>query len=192
MDLFEILFELFEKILWAAMVSLGFAILFTTPRRALWAVALLGAIGFLTKYLLLRTVLSEHIVLASFTGATIVGTLGMYFAHRVHTPPIVFTVPAVINMVPGKLGYEFMIGIIKIVSFEKQLNISFPFVYETMNKGLKTGFIMLVLALGVATPVLLFNTYSVKDKDLHNLLRARKNMRQKRLMVEKRRKKNAK
>ncbi|MBS9767338.1 MAG: threonine/serine exporter family protein [Flavobacteriaceae bacterium] len=163
-----------EKMIWATFVSTGFAILFTTPRRALWATGLLGAVGFSVKYILLHSVLIDHIVVSSFIAAVIVGILGMYFAHRVHTPPVVFTIPAVINMVPGKLGYEFMIGLIKIVSFEKDFDITLPFVYETMNKGLKTGFIMLVLALGVTTPILLFNTYSVKDKDLHNILKRRK------------------
>ncbi len=163
-----------EKVIWATIVSTGFATLFVTPRRALWATALLGAIGFSIKYILLHDVLEGHIVLSSFIAAMVIGILGMYFAHRVHTPPVVFTIPAVINMIPGKLGYEFMIGIIKIVSFEKEYNVTLPFVYETMNKGLKMGFIMMVLALGVTTPIMLFNTYSVKDKDLHNLLRIRK------------------
>ncbi len=100
-----------EKVIWAVVVSSGFATLFVTPRRALWATGFLGAIGFSTKYVLLHSVLSGHIVISSFIAATIVGILGMYFAHRVHTPPVVFTIPAVINMIPGKLGYEFMIGI---------------------------------------------------------------------------------
>ena len=35
-----------EKILWAVIAALGFATLFTVPRRAFWAVALLAAIGY--------------------------------------------------------------------------------------------------------------------------------------------------
>ena len=39
-------FDALEKIAWSVLVSIGFAVLFKTPRRALWVVGLLGGIGF--------------------------------------------------------------------------------------------------------------------------------------------------
>lgn len=163
-------FEIFEKIFWSAFVSVGFAILFNTPRRALWVVALLGAVGFGIKVLMLNLVIPKQVVFASLAGASAVGILGMYFAHRVHTPPIVFTIPAVINMVPGKFGYEFIIGLLKLVSFGKENSVDFPFFMEVLNNGLKAWFILLALAFGVIFPILIFNTTTVKDKDLHRLI----------------------
>lgn len=164
------LFEILEKIFWSSLVSLGFAILFNTPKRALWVVALLGAIGFGVKMIMVNFVIPKQVIFASLAGASVVGILGVYFAHRVHTPPIVFTIPAVINMVPGKFGYEFIIGLLKLVSFGKESSIDFSFFMEVLNNGLKAGFILMALAFGVIFPILIFNTKTVKDKDLHRLV----------------------
>ncbi|MEN2436302.1 threonine/serine exporter family protein [Weeksellaceae bacterium A-14] len=164
------LFEIGCKIFWAIFVSLGFAVLFNTPRRAMWVVALLGAVGFGFKIFLLKTIIPDQVIFGSLVGAVAVGVLGVYFAHRVHTPPIVFTVPAVINMIPGKYGYEFIIGLLQIVGYEKANKDSFQFVMEVMNNGLKTGFILMALAFGVIFPILIFNTKTVKNNDIHRLI----------------------
>ena len=49
------------------------------------------------SFLLIKTLIPDQVVIASFVGACVVGFLGMYFAHRVHTPPMVFTIPAVMQ-----------------------------------------------------------------------------------------------
>ena len=155
MNFFDAFGLLAERIFWSMWVSVGFALLFNTPRRALWATALLGA---------------DQVVIASFVGACSVGFLGMYFAHRVHTPPMVFTIPAVINMIPGKSGYEFMMGLIKMVTITHEHDRSLETIFETLKLGLQTGFITLGLAFGVIAPVLLLNTYTIKDKDLNKFI----------------------
>lgn len=180
--------DFFENIFWAVLVSLGFAILFNTPRRSLWVVGLLGAVGFGVKSFLVDQVIPGQIVLASLTGASVVGVMGVYFAHRVHTPPIVFTVPAVINMIPGKFGYQFVIGLLEIVTFGEGKKGSFDFFMEVVNNGLKTGFILMALAFGVIFPILIFNTKTVKDKDLHRLINEKVIRRVKVLRYKKKRK----
>lgn len=156
---------------WAMLVSLGFAALFNTPRRAMWVVALLGAVGFGIKTALTSTVIPGQVMLASLAGASAVGVLGTYFAHRVHTPPIVFTIPAVINMIPGKFGYEFMIGLLHTVTFGTEKSGSFDFFMEVLNNGLKTGFILMALAFGVIFPILIFNTRTAKHRDLNKTVK---------------------
>lgn len=171
MEFFEVFINLAEKIFWSMWVAVGFAMLFNTPRRAMLVTALLGGIGFAIKVILLKTVLQEQIVLCSFCGALAVGMLGVYFAHRVHTPPIVFTIPAVINMIPGKFGYEFMLGLIRLVTEEDKKNILPHDFMQTASLGLLTTFIVMALAFGIVAPVLLFNTKTVKNKDLRDLNR---------------------
>ena len=112
MSFLDVLLALSVRIFWSMWISIGFALLFNTPRRALWITGLLGGVGWGIKFVLLGTIMPEQIVITSFLGACAVGLLAVYFAHRVHTPPIVFTIPAVINMIPGKYGYEFMMKII--------------------------------------------------------------------------------
>lgn len=163
----DIPFEIIYKIFWSIFVSLGFAVMFNTPRRALWVVALLGAVGFGIKIILMKYVLIDQIVLASLIGASAVGLLGVYFAHRVHTPPIAFTISAVINMIPGKYGYNFVIGVLKLVTFEKK--VTFEEAMKILNDGLITGFVVLALSFGVIISILIFNTSSVKNRDPHEI-----------------------
>ncbi|GET46578.1 membrane protein [Capnocytophaga felis] len=144
--------------------------LFNIPRRALWITGVLGGIGWGMKAILLHTFMHEQVVLTSFIAACAIGFLGMYFAHRVHTPPVVFTIPAVINMIPGKYGYEFMMGLIKLVTVQSGETQHTQVIYDTIKLGLQTGFITLGLAFGVIAPMLLLNTYTVKGKDLHKFI----------------------
>lgn len=165
-------FEIIIKIFWSLWVSLGFAVLFNTPKRALWAVGLLGAVGYGIKIFLLHYVLHGQIVLCTLIGASAVGLLGVYFAHRVHTPPITFTIPAVINMVPGKYGYLFVIGLLKLVTYDRN-STDFHDVMEILNNGLVAGFSILSLAFGVIISILIFNTSSVKHTDPHHFINKR-------------------
>ena len=173
MSFLDVLLALSVRIFWSMWISIGFALLFNTPRRALWITGLLGGVGWGIKFVLLGTIMPEQIVITSFLGACAVGLLAVYFAHRVHTPPIVFTIPAVINMIPGKYGYEFMMKIIQIVTVETPQEETLDLLYQTFKLGLQTGFITMCLAFGVITPMLLFNTYSVKGKDLNDLIKRR-------------------
>lgn len=173
MSFFDAFLELGVRIFWSMWISIGFALLFNTPRRALWITGLLGGMGWGIKFMLLETLMPGQIVITSFLGACAVGLLAVYFAHRVHTPPIVFTIPAVINMIPGKFGYEFMMNIIKIVTIETPREETLDLLFKTIKLGLQTGFITMCLAFGVIAPMLLFNTYSVKGKDLNELIKNR-------------------
>jgi uncharacterized membrane protein YjjB (DUF3815 family) len=95
-----------------------------------------------------------------------VGISAMYFAHKTHTPPIIFMIPAVINMIPGLLSYEFMMGMIDWISGEKGSKPSVEVVIQTFSYGISTFFILFALAFGIAFPIIVFNSKSVKDKDL--------------------------
>nr|WP_314554497.1 threonine/serine exporter family protein [uncultured Capnocytophaga sp.] len=173
MNFYDVFLGLAERIFWSMWISIGFALLFNTPRRALWITGLLGGLGWGIKFVLLGTLMPDQIVITSFLGACTVGLLAVYFAHRVHTPPIVFTIPAVINMIPGKFGYEFMMNIIKIVTVQTPQEETLDLLFRTIKLGLQTGFITMCLAFGVIAPMLLFNTYSVKGKDLNEVIKHR-------------------
>lgn len=173
MNFYDVFLALSVRIFWSMWISIGFALLFNTPRRALWITGLLGGVGWGIKFMLLGTLMPEQIVITSFLGACVVGFLAVYFAHRVHTPPIVFTIPAVINMIPGKFGYEFMMNIIKIVTVQTPQEETLDLLFKTIKLGLQTGFITMCLAFGVIAPLLLFNTYSVKGKDLNEFIKYR-------------------
>lgn len=155
-------------------VSIGFAIIFNSPKRSLWAVAVLGGIGYSVRAILL-SVTDDQMVFSTIAATSTVGFLGVYFAHKVHTPPTVFTIPAVINIIPGKPGYECMIGLIDIMTLKNGETLQFEAFFDTFAKGIKTGVLLLTLAFGVAFPILIFKTKTIKEKDLFNLFTNRLN-----------------
>lgn len=159
-----------SKLIFGGVTSLGFALMFNTPKRALWTVFILGAFGYLIKYILF-TELGMNLTLSIFIASSFVGISGMYFAHRAHTPPIIFMIPAVINMIPGLISYEFMMGMIDWISGDKNQKPSVEEVIQTFSYGISTVFILFALAFGVAFPVVVFKSYTVKGKDLNVMIK---------------------
>ncbi|MFT5753447.1 MAG: uncharacterized membrane protein YjjP (DUF1212 family) [Flavobacterium sp.] len=158
-----------SKFLWGGITSLGFAVLFNTPKRALWVVFLLGGIGYMIKYYL-NVEINFSQLFAVFCASCFVGLSGMYFAHRTHTPPVVFTIPAVINMIPGLLSYKFMMGLIKWTMQPNRETQNINEVIEIFNTGVSAIFIVFALAFGVAFGVIVFKSHSVKGKNLNRLI----------------------
>lgn len=155
-----------SKLIFGGITSLGFALIFNTSKRAMWTVFLLGSVGYYIKYLLFNEC-DVNLILSIFAASSFVGISGMYFAHRAHTPPIIFMIPAVINMIPGLLSYEFMMGMIDWISNDNGQKPAVEEIIQTFSYGINTVFILFALAFGVAFPIIVFKSYTVKGKDLN-------------------------
>lgn len=143
---------LLEDALWSAVAAVGFAILFNVPRRALPGCAAAAASGHALRSWIMH--LGLPIEPASLLAATLVGFLGVLFARRLHSPTVIFTVPAVIPMVPGTFAFRAMLGILEITN----LGVfgSTPVLVEAGLNGVKTSLILAALAGGIIAPRLLF------------------------------------
>jgi len=150
---------LLEKGMWAGFAALGFAILFNVPPRTLFAIWLIGALGGLAKFSLLE--LDINIILASFVGASLIGILSIPLSHKVHSPPLIFSIPAVIPMVPGAFAYRMMLDLINIAVKTSDVNMDSVLV-DVFQNGMKVAFILLSLAVGVAVPMLITRKDSAK------------------------------
>ena len=93
-------------------VAIGFALLFETPKKGLLVAGLLGGLGHALRFTLLQFDLG--LVASTLGGTVTIGLLGIYCAHKIHTPPVVFTLPACITMIPGLYAYKTMLGCISI------------------------------------------------------------------------------
>ena len=149
-----------EKGLWFGCAAVGFAVLFNVPVRTLVSIFIMGALGGLTKVFMIR--FAANPILATLSGAALVGFLSIAFAHKKHSPPPTFAIPAVIPMVPGILAYRMMLGLISLAS------ITDPQVYsrvlsETVSNGLKVMLMLMSLAGGVMVPMLLARKESAKE-----------------------------
>ena len=154
-----IVLDIIIKSIWAGVAAIGFAILFNVPKRTIYAIAAIGFVGGLVKFSAIHFNLG--IVFGSFLGATAVGIFSIQMAHIRKSPPLVFSIPSVIPMVPGFFAYKMMLGLIALTSIENT-DAYLQNLIETVNNGAKMAFILLSLGIGVAVPMLLSRKESIK------------------------------
>ncbi len=148
-----------EKAFWAGCAAVGFAVLFNVPVRTIFLIFLLGMSGSFVKFWMIES--GSGVVLAAFAGATLVGILSIWTSLSKHAPPLVFSIPAVIPMVPGIFAYRMMLGLINLtgsndVDYQQILG-------DTFSNGAKASFILMSLSVGVGIPHLITRKDSAKE-----------------------------
>jgi uncharacterized membrane protein YjjB (DUF3815 family) len=149
-----------EKGIWFGFAALGFAVLFNVPQRTLMIVWMFGAVGGLTKLILMQC--NVPIIVATFAGASLIGILSVSAAHNKHAPPLVFSIPSVIPMIPGAFAYRMMLGLIELSGTAVSNEAYNQTLAETTSNGLKAFFILMALATGVAVPMLISRKETIK------------------------------
>ncbi|WP_159565344.1 threonine/serine exporter [Budvicia diplopodorum] len=144
----NLLLTLIQGMVLAAIPAVGFALVFNVPVKALKYCALLGAIGYGTKTLLMHY--GMLIEWGTFLASILIGSIGIYWSRRFLAHPKVFTVAAVIPMFPGVYAYKAMIAMVEIshLGYSSQL-------FETMiTNFLRASFIVGALSIGLSLPAL--------------------------------------
>ena len=141
-------------------VAIGFGSLFNTPNRVLLIAGLLGGLGHALRFTLYEGV-GLGLITSTLSGTVLIGLLGIVLAHRVHTPPIVFTMPACITMIPGMYAYKTMLGFIRLTD-ESGLVRNAQDLDNTFHNLVLTASLLFCLAVGISIGVLLFRQSSVK------------------------------
>ncbi|MDD4516270.1 threonine/serine exporter family protein [Massilibacteroides sp.] len=161
-----ILATLFD-ILMGGLIAMGWGILFNTPRQVLYVAALLGGLGHSIRYLLLEAA-GAPLVLATLAGTVFIGFIGIAFARKVDTPPVVFTMPACITMIPGLYAYHTMLGFIKMAGSD--ITVHDPaLVSQTAQYFVITISLLFTLSIGITIGSLLFRKKTAREIRL-NLL----------------------
>ena len=139
-----------HDMLFAMVPAVGFALVFNVPVKALKYCAIGGAIGHGTRFVLMHYGVS--IEWSTLCAATTVGMIGVHWSHRFLAHPKVFTVAALIPMVPGVFAFKAMIAMVEI----NQAGYSPELWVMLIENSIKTIFIIAALAIGLAMPGLLF------------------------------------
>lgn len=100
-----------QQLLYAFLSTVGFAVIFNSPKNAIIKSGFHGMIGWLV-YLLTKDLTSSTIA-GSFLGALTVGILGEIFAKIFKKPSTTFTIPGIIPLVPGAGIYYTMLSLTK-------------------------------------------------------------------------------
>lgn len=170
-DILIILWKVSEDMFLSFWVAVGFAALFNVPFRILAVAGLLGSFGHGLRFILLEWG-HQGPILSSLLGCLLIGFLGIYMAHKVHVPPVIFTTPACITMIPGLFAYRSMLGFIKI-SNPKTYKDDPSILLETFHNIALTSSLLLCLAVGLSLAILVFRKHSVKTISVNKEISAR-------------------
>ncbi|CAH0526840.1 threonine/serine exporter family protein [Vibrio hippocampi] len=146
----DLLIALINDMLLASVPAIGFALVFNVPQKALIYCAIGGAIGHGSRFLMMN--FGMPIEWATFVAATLVSMIGIHWSHRFLAHPKVYTVAALIPMVPGVFAFKAMIAMVEL----NHLGYTPELLATLIENFLKAMFIIAGLAIGLAMPGLLF------------------------------------
>lgn len=141
----------------AAVAAMGFSVIFNIPPRLLPVVAV-GAILAVGTRNVLSLGFGISQAWASFMGASLMGIIGYKFAHWIHVPHAIVTIPSVIPMIPGVLMYRLLIGLFNISELNPQEFLT------AMQAGVKSFLIIFAIALGATIPDMLAHQFIERSK----------------------------
>ena len=96
-----------QQLLYAFLSTVGFAVIFNSPKDTVVKSGFNGAMGWLI-YMIINNITSSPIA-SSFMAALTVGILGEVFAKIFKKPSTTFTIPGIIPLVPGRGIYYTML-----------------------------------------------------------------------------------
>lgn len=143
----------------AAIGAVCFSLIFNTPYRLLWIVALGGTISVITRNILIVN-FNFTLVGASFVAAAIIGLLALRFYKFFRTAPLILSIPSVIPMIPGVLLYRFLFGLLTINSLTPD-NLLFA-----LRSGITGVMTIICIAIGVSIPHIFARSYLDRKKAL--------------------------
>lgn len=117
------------------LATLGFAVIFNTPRRHLITASMNGALGWMFYTLIIQ--LGGTSIYANFAGAVTVGLIGEFLANFFRKPATIFIIPAIIPFVPG-YGIFYTMESIMMQNFT-----------EAVSKGSESFMIAVAIASGL-------------------------------------------
>ena len=158
----KLIIEIIEVAVWSGIAAIGFGILFNIPKRAIFTVFILGLVAGFVKFVLLH--FQVHIVFSSLIAALIVGVLSMPLSHKIHQPPVIFSIPAIIPMIPGYFAYETVLAVMNFTFMETDLGKKSELINTIFTNGFTMFFILISLTIGVSFPMLLMRKKSLINK----------------------------
>ena len=141
---------LIETIVLSIIITLGWTLMFTVPKRYILPCLLMTALGFGLKSALVHY--DVNLILESFLGAMLASFVGVYFSQKYTLPPKALISPSVICMMPGIAAYKAMVSMVQI----GYLGFSDALFNQMMTYLFEALFVTSGLVLGLSIPGILF------------------------------------
>lgn len=142
--------DFIQDIILSCIITLGWCLMFTLPRRYIGHCMVITALGFGSR--LVMTHFGVHLAVATFFGSMFASFLGVYFAQRYRLPPKALIVPSLICMMPGIAAYKAMVSMVQIGYF----GFSMELFVLMMSYFFNAIFVISALVLGLSIPGILF------------------------------------
>lgn len=140
-------------VLFAAPAALGFAILFNVRRRALLPIALLAVLAKSVAVFLVSQ--GFNVVVASFLAALLVGVISYVLGPATGEASPVYAFAAVVPLIPGIYVFQALQALESVVVADSGGVQALTPLVEAATNGITAAGILLALAIGVTSPVLL-------------------------------------
>lgn len=138
--------------IFAAIPALGFAMVFNVPKQTLIYCAFGGAITYTARVAFQD--IDIPLELATFFASTIIGIIALYWSRKYVVPRPVYTIPAIIPLLPGTFAFSAIINLIDMNAH----GVTPELINLFIENGLKTIIILGGIGLGLALPSL----YSIR------------------------------
>ncbi|MBD5195156.1 MAG: threonine/serine exporter [Bacteroidales bacterium] len=147
----EMLIQLIQDGLFAALAAIGFAAISNPPKRAYIYCAVIAALGHSLRFSLM-TWCGVHIVIASFCAALLIGIIAVLISPHAKIPSETCLYPALLPMIPGIYAYKTFAALVMCVYYGGE-NDFLHYFYLFANNGLTTFFILLAMVIGATIPM---------------------------------------
>ncbi|WP_049235764.1 threonine/serine exporter family protein [Moraxella canis] len=142
--------EILQKIMLSCIITVGWCLMFTLPKRYIIHCIMVTALGFGLKQIMVA--FGVHLAVSTFFGAMAGSFLGVHFAQRHGLPPKALIVPSLICMMPGIAAYKAMVSMVQIGYF----GFSMDLFIVMMSHFFDAIFVISALVLGLSIPGILF------------------------------------
>lgn len=146
-----IVLHVLEYAVCAGMVAIGFGSISNVPLKAFKGCAMLGALGYIARYLLM-TLFDVHVIPASFIGAIAIGIFASMAGRHWNTPAESIAYPALLPMNLGMYAYRTVEGILMCLKADDEVAFLHASYFLQYN-GMVYVMVLLAMVLGVTIPV---------------------------------------
>ena len=150
----EIMCQILQDALFAAIAAIGFAAISKPPERAYLCCAIVAAAGHSLRFILMDLESQMPIIPASLCSAFVIGVLAVLVSARARFPAETCLYPALLPMIPGIYAYKTFGAMYLSILSESPEAFTHYFTLFTYN-GLMTCSILLSIVAGATLPIFL-------------------------------------
>jgi uncharacterized membrane protein YjjB (DUF3815 family) len=139
----------------AAVAGIGFGAISYPPRRAFKYIAILAAVGHVTRFCMMNY-LHLDIATASFFASLAIGILAMWFGKLSYCPVTVLYIPALLPMIPGMYAYRTIFDLVMFMQHLHESTFAEHYMQEMFSNAIVTVSTVFLLAVGATILIFIF------------------------------------